>query len=276
MTQGIFSARTLFLCAAASVLGQSILGNGPENSARVLLLWGTPAALALCLLAALFAAEAGERGLFEGPGIFCWLGRMVFALWFAVELVQTLWAAQTVCWTQFGSMAVFSAVPLLLWAGWAIPDRVFDRSAVVLFWLAVGGVLLCMAGLWGQLAWPRLLAEPAKEFAFPQLPVFAEYFALPLLCLPQEQKKAFWLPLGVFAVQAGDCLLGQLLFGAGALVARVELLRAAAVGGVSRMDAVFLLLWLAVAFFRVCVLTRALRLLWERRRTAPAEGQVEG
>lgn len=62
----------------------------------------------------------------------------------------------------------------------------------------------------------------------------------------------------------------ELLFGAGTVFPGYELLRAGALGLISRFDAVFLLVWLAAALFRVCFLVHLLRrllgLVWNGRR----------
>ena len=149
---GGFAPQTLFLGLAASSLTSSFLKT-EELSARSFLLWGLPAALGLCLLSALLAAELQARELFSGKGVFSRLGCGVSGLWFAVELIRTVRTAQEVCWSQFSSMAVLSVLPLLLWAGWALPEAVLDRSSRVLWWLAGLGALLCAAGLAGQLHW---------------------------------------------------------------------------------------------------------------------------
>ena len=68
---------------------------------------------------------------------------------------------------------------------------------------------------------------------------------------------------------AGSVLLWiALLFGArqGSGLPGYELLRSWTLGAFSRFDAVFLLLWLAAMFFRICVLAHILRLLWEKFR----------
>lgn len=139
---GGFAPQTLFLGLAASSLASSFLKT-EELSARSFLLWGLPAALGLCLLSALLAAEFQARELFSGKGVFSRLGCGVSGLWFAVELIRTVCTAQEVCWSQFSSMAALSVLPLLLWAGWALPEAVFDRSSRVLWWLAGLGALLC-------------------------------------------------------------------------------------------------------------------------------------
>ena len=143
---GGFAPQTLFLGLAASSLASSFLKT-EELSARSFLLWGLPAALGLCLLSALLAAEFQARELFSGKGVFSRLGCGVSGLWFAVELIRTVRTAQEVCWSQFSSMAALSVLPLLLWAGWALPEAVLDRSSRVLWWLAGLGALLCAAGL---------------------------------------------------------------------------------------------------------------------------------
>lgn len=152
---GGFAPQTLFLGLAASSLASSFLKT-EELSARSFLLWGLPAALGLCLLSALLAAEFQARELFSGKGVFSRLGCGVSGLWFAVELIRTVRTAQEVCWSQFSSMAALSVLPLLLWAGWALPEAVFDRSSRVLWWLAGLGALLCAAGLVRQLHWQNL------------------------------------------------------------------------------------------------------------------------
>ena len=130
---GGFAPQTLFLGLAASSLASSFLKT-EELSARSFLLWGLPAALGLCLLSALLAAEFQARELFSGKGVFSRLGCGVSGLWFAVELIRTVRTAQEVCWSQFSSMAALSVLPLLLWAGWALPEAVLDRSSRVLWW----------------------------------------------------------------------------------------------------------------------------------------------
>ena len=141
---GGFAPQTLFLGLAASSLASSFLKT-EELSARSFLLWGLPAALGLCLLSALLAAEFQARELFSGKSVFSRLGCGVSGLWFAVELIRTVRTAQEVCWSQFSSMAALSVLPLLLWAGWALPEAVLDRSSRVLWWLAGLGALLCAA-----------------------------------------------------------------------------------------------------------------------------------
>ena len=166
-------------------------------------------------------------------------------------------------------MAALSVLPLLLWAGWALPEAVFDRSSRVLWWLAGLGALLCAAGLAGQLHWQNLFPASYRFTGadFGQI-LYPEYFALTFLCPQRQWRKAVWMPLGSFGVQAAFCFGMALLFGArqGSGLPGYELLRSWTLGAFSRFDAVFLLLWLAAMFFRICVLAHILRLLWEKFR----------
>ena len=93
---GGFAPQTLFLGLAASSLASSFLKT-EELSARSFLLRGLPAALGLCLLSALLAAEFQARELFSGKGVFSRLGCGVSGLWFAVELIRTVRTAQEFC-----------------------------------------------------------------------------------------------------------------------------------------------------------------------------------
>lgn len=79
------------------------------------------------------------------------------------------------------------------------------------------------------------------------------------------------MPLGTLAVQVAHCLLLALLFGSAEELIQPgrELLGAVTLGDVSRFDAVFLLVWLAAALFRVCVLAKVFCLLAGRLSTRP-------
>ena len=166
-------------------------------------------------------------------------------------------------------MAALSVLPLLLWAGWALPEAVLDRSSRVLWWLAGLGALLCAAGLVRQLHWQNLFPASYRFTGadFGQI-LYPEYFAWTFLCPQRQWRKAVWMPLGSFGVQAAFCFGMTLLFGArqGSGLPGYELLRSWTLGDFSRFDAVFLLLWLAAMFFRICVLAHILRLLWEKFR----------
>ena len=259
---GGFAPQTLFLGLAASSLASSFL-RVEELSARSFLLWGLPAALGLCLLSALLAAEFQARELFSGKGVFSRLGCGVSGLWFAVELIRTVRTAQEVCWSQFSSMAALSVLPLLLWAGWAVPPASWNASARVLWWfVAVGGVV-CLLGLAGQLHWYRLFTPAQPAAANWDVPVYAEYFAGALLCSARSARRTVWLPVWGFAVQAAALLGCALLFGSGTYP-RLELLRAWSSGSFSRMDALLLLIWLTCAIFRTGFLCAAVRTVWQR------------
>ena len=121
-----------------------------------------------------------------------------------------------------------------------------------------------------QLHWENLLREPQSGSI--RFPLYAEYFAFPLLAQPEENqhRTSVWLSLGVFGLWVGAALGMELLFGAGTVFPGYELLCAGALGMISRFDAVFLLVWLAAALFRVCFLVHLLRrllgLVWNGRR----------
>lgn len=262
-------AQALWLSALTAEAGRCILTSGGV-SARGLILQGLPVAMGISLAAALLQTAEQENDVFSGR---TFRDRVVcggFALWFAAELWETVRQAQELCWEQFSSMAVLGILPLLVWAGWKLEERVFFRAAGILWWAAALAVLLCVLSLKGQLHWENLLREPQTGSI--RFPLYAEYFAFPLLAQPEENqhRTSAWLPLGVFGLWTGAALGMELLFGAGTVFPGYELLRAGALGLISRFDAVFLLVWLAAALFRVCFLVHLLRrllgLVWNGRR----------
>lgn len=181
---------------------------------------------------------------------------LALALAFAAELVQAAAQAQWAAQQEFRSMALVGILPLLLWAGWTLAPSSWNAPARVLWWFIFLGGMVCLLGLAGQMRWLRLLAEgPAQQ---PKGLLYAEYFAVPLLCPQEPPRRGLCLPWAAYAVQAGAALGMQLVFGGGAYPAQ-ELLRAWSVGAFSRMDALLLLVWLGCAVYRICFLCAALR-----------------
>ena len=266
MKQEFFSEKTLTLSVLVPVFAQGILSAGTVP-ARQLFLQGVPMALGAALLSFLLTESEWEMA---GHG-FC--GKLVgggLVLWFGWELTDTLRQAQTICWTQFSSMAVLGLLPLLLWAGWVLEPEVFSRSAQILCRAAALTALLFLLSLHGQLRWENLMAASAD--GTPALPFYPEYFAAPFLCGPKECRGRSWLPVKAFFLTAGIALGRELLFGPDSGIEGIELLRAGTLGSISRFDAVVLLVWLAAALFRGCFLVQAERqLLRQLCRPGPME-----
>ncbi|MGN0708145.1 MAG: hypothetical protein ACI4JC_09120 [Faecalibacterium sp.] len=269
-----FSAKTLMLGILTATLAGSFVQTGAESSARAVLVFGLPCAAALALLSGVAAQLERAGQLFSGTGVFSKLVCGGFALWFAAELFQTVRQAQQVCWEQFGSMAVLGLAPLLVWLGWQMDGTTLDHTARVLWWLAALGAVVCVIGLSSQMRWQRLFEQtrPLWEEDLPHLALYAEYFALPLLCDSKTGHSCAWLPLGGFAVQGLFALGMQLLFGPlqGSDYTGYELLRAWALGAFSRLDALIVLIWLTTALYRICFLSSVLHILAQRLGVCPA------
>lgn len=256
-----FTPAALTLSVLTAVLAESIPQGVPVRRALAM---GALSAVALCILSAL--ATAAWQGRMPSTA-----ARTALTLGFGWELVQSLAQAQQVCTEEFFSMAWLGFLPLLLWAGWSIRPGGWNALARVLWWFAALGGVVCLLGLGGQMHWYRLLemsAVPAREAW--QVPVYAEYFALPLLCRPSDARRMLWLPLGSFVVQAAVLLGGALVFGAGGYP-QMELLRVWSTGSFSRMDALLLWVWLLCAACRVAMLCAAIRMLWQ----TPKESGVQ-
>lgn len=192
-------------------------------------------------------------------------------LWFVWEAVETFRQAQELCWGNFSSMAMLGLLPLLLWAGWKLEPSVLVRCAPILCWAAALAGLLCLLGLNGQFHWESLMMQADAQTII--LPLYPEYFALPLFCPAKQVRCAVWLPVKAFILAGSFALCTELVFGAGNALPGIELLRAGRLGSISRFDALVLLVWLAAAMFRFCVLVQVVRQLAGRLwgRATPAE-----
>ena len=113
-------------------------------------------------------------------------------------------------------------------------------------------------GLSRQMHWAGLFAQAAPQSTAFTVPVYAEYFAVPLLC-GREERRGVCLPILTALVQTTATLGMALVFGR-TYPAR-ELLCAWSTGTFSRLDAALLLVWLTCAIFRIGVLCTAVRML---------------
>ena len=249
-----------------------MLQTGAPVTARSFLLRGLPMTLALVLITALTAgAELRADSCFSGADL---RSRVVcggLGLWFVWEAVETFRQAQELCWENFSSMAMLGLLPLLLWAGWKLEPSVLVRCAPILCWAAALAGLLGLLGLNGQFHWESLMMQADAQTII--LPLYPEYFALPLFCPAKQVRCAVWLPVKAFILAGSFALCTELVFGAGNALPGIELLRAGRLGSISRFDALVLLVWLAAAMFRFCMLVQVVRQLAGRLwgRATPAE-----
>ncbi len=265
-----FSAKVITLSCAAALLTEQIQGT-QENvfSARAFFLGGFPLAVGLVIVPAVIA----NSGFFSEETLCSRFARAAFLLWFVVELGNAVLDTQAVCWEQFSSMAVLGVLPLLLMAGWTLSPDVFSRTAKILWVFLVIGMVICIAGLHGQFRWENLLemeSEPLRLTHSVSVPLYAEYFVPQLFpqktTAMQSSHKIDLLPLDMFLIEGGYRLGIELLFGSAENYSGVELLRAWTLGMFSRLDSLFLLVWLAATLFRICFLTRVIRMMAERFR----------
>ena len=63
-----------------------------------------------------------------------------------------------------------------------MPARAWGAPAQVLWWFVAVGSAVCLMGLSRQMHWAGLFAQAAPQSTAFTVPVYAEYFAVPLLC----------------------------------------------------------------------------------------------
>ena len=277
-----FSPAAVALGLTAAALAESFYGPAgvcPPRSAAPL---GLAGAAALSLAAWLFGFWAALAGLFSGRGPLPRAAGWLFFGWFALEFARPAAAAQTVCREEFGSNALIAVLPLLLLVTWRMDAGALDRSSRALWWLLGVGAAICLFGLADQMRWQRLFEAGGGVAGWPPVRVFPEYFALPLLCTEQDvrRSRAALLPFWVWAVQAGYAFVLALVLGRPQAdgYTGLELLRAWAMGYFSRLDAFLLLVWLAAALWRLCLLAFVLRRLARLNggQKAPAQQPEKG
>lgn len=264
-----FSLSALGLGLVTASLAECFYSSAGAYGARSILLLGFLNTAGLAAAAGLFAALAEKFDLFSGQGFLPKLAGWGFFAWLALETGRTIAIAQIVCREHFGSNALIAVLPVLLLVSWQMNGSALDRSARAIWWLLAAGILACLAGLWDQMHWHRLFgAEDPSLWAdgWPKIMIYPEYFALPLLCQGKKVRRGALLPFWSYAVQAGYAFVLELVLGqaAGPDYSGLELLRAWALGYFSRLDALLLLLWLAAALWRICLLAFVLRTLWQR------------
>lgn len=249
-TQDKFSlpavALSIFAAAAAERL--------PVCSSPRALLWQEVLAAVLLMILSALASRFWQSG---PPKPAAWAAAFCLQVWLAVELAGTFWKALQVCREEFSSLALLGFLPLLLWVGWQMPARAWGAPAQVLWWFVAVGSAVCLLGLARQMHWAGLFAQAAPQSTAFTVPVYAEYFAVPLLC-GREERRGVCLPILTALVQTAATLGMALVFGR-TYPAR-ELLCAWSAGTFSRLDAA-LLVWLTCAIFRIGVLCTAVRML---------------
>lgn len=282
---GTFSLSALGLGLVTASLAECFYSPAGRYAARAAVLLGLLNTLGTIIAAWLFLILAEKFDLFSGHGFLSKLVGWGFWGWFALELGRTIASAQIVCREHFGSNALIAVLPVLLLISWNMRADALDRSARAIWWLLAAGIVACLIGIWDQMHWQQLFgADDLSLWAdgLPPVRFYPEYFALPLLCRGINRHRGTLLPFWSYAVQAGYTFVLELVLGriAGSNYAGLELLRAWTLGYFSRVDALLLLLWLAAALWRICMLAYVLRTLLRRcigiEKTAGIKNQNKG
>ena len=250
-TQDKFSLPAVTLSIFAAAAAERL----PVCSSSRALLWQEVLATVLLMILSALASRFWQSG---PPKPAAWAAAFCLQVWLMAELAGTFWKALQVCREEFSSLALLGFLPLLLWAGWQMPARAWGAPAQVLWWFVAVGSAVCLLGLSRQMHWAGLFAQAAPQSTAFTVPVYAEYFAVPLLC-GREERRGVCLPILTALVQTAATLGMALVFGR-TYPAR-ELLRAWSTGTFSRLDAALLLVWLTCAIFRIGVLCTAVRML---------------
>lgn len=174
-TQDKFSLPAVTLSIFAAAAAERL----PVCSSSRALLWQEVLAAVLLMILSALVSRFWQSG---PPKPAAWAAAFCLQVWLAVELAGTFWKALQVCREEFSSLALLGFLPLLLWVGWQMPARAWGAPAQVLWWFVAVGSAVCLMGLSRQMHWAGLFAQAAPQSTAFTVPVYAEYFAVPLLC----------------------------------------------------------------------------------------------
>ena len=174
-TQDKFSLPAVTLSIFAAAAAERL----PVCSSPRALLWQEVLAAVLLMILSALTSRFWQSG---PPKPAAWAAAFCLQVWLAVELAGMFWKALQVCREEFSSLALLGFLPLLLWVGWQMPARAWSAPAQVLWWFVAVGSAVCLLGLARQMHWAGLFAQAAPQSTAFTVPVYAEYFAVPLLC----------------------------------------------------------------------------------------------
>ena len=174
-TQDKFSLPAVTLSIFAAAAAERL----PVCSSPRALLWQEVLAAVLLMILSALTSRFWQSG---PPKPAAWAAAFCLQVWLMAELAGTFWKALQVCREEFSSLALLGFLPLLLWAGRQMPARAWGAPAQVLWWFVAVGSAVCLLGLARQMHWAGLFAQAAPQSTAFTVPVYAEYFAVPLLC----------------------------------------------------------------------------------------------
>lgn len=127
--------------------------------------------------------------------------------------METFRQAQELCWENFSSMAMLGLLPAAALGRMETGTCHTGPLCCDLCWAAALAGLLCLLGLNGQFHWEKLML-PTEPVTL-TLPLYPEYFALPLFCPAKQVRGAVWLPVKAFILVGSFALCTELVFGRG-------------------------------------------------------------
>ena len=248
-----YSAGCFLLAAGCAGLYAGFLPAHQYCTLKEQLAGGVPAALALGLALRLLAAAARR------PAVRLALQALLAAA-LPLAALAVLRQMAEVCRTQYGAGMLWLLPAVLLLLGLRPDGGTLCRAAAAV--LLLGGVtaVLFFCGILPQMDWRRLCfaaprARQVGAAALQSVPFAPELLAMAVH--PPREKHWAAVPLGAAALPLLLSAAAELVFGwdeAEGVYPAAETLRAWGLGLFSRADALVVLLWLVLAFYRLLLL----------------------
>lgn len=194
-------------------------------------------------------------------------GRIVAVLLFASGFAQ-LFRIVAVCHREYRTSGVWVLLLTIGLLSLPLHWQALCRMSQALWGFAILAALI-LVGLLDHLSWKNLSFAPVELSRVNQACMALWVCCPEFLALPWVSKrptKLWWkLPAMLLAVQSIEAVLAEALFGWQLETGRfssLEAVRCCGIGAFSRLDDVFVGLWLLLALYRLAVLGQLIRMVW--------------
>ncbi len=194
-------------------------------------------------------------------------GRILAVVLFVSGCAQ-LFRIVAVCHREYRTSGVWVLLMVIALLALPLHWHALCRMSQALWGFSILAALV-LAGLLDRLSWKNLSFAPVDLARVGQACVALWWFCPEFLALPWVSKrptKLWWnLPALVLGVQGIEAVLAEAVFGWQMETGRfssLEAVRCCGIGAFSRLDDVFVGLWLLLALYRLAVLGQLIRMVW--------------
>lgn len=194
-------------------------------------------------------------------------GRILAVVLFVSGCAQ-MFRIVAVCRREYGTGGVWVLLAVIALLALPLHWQALCRMSQALWGVTILAALV-LVGLLDHLSWKNLSFAPVDLARVGQACAALWWFCPEFLALPwvgQRATKLWWrLPALVLGLQGAEAVLAEAVLGWQMETGRfpsLEAVRCCGIGAFSRLDDVFVCLWLLLALYRLTVLGQLIRMVW--------------